>query len=109
MTAFTRIAPDDARDLIDDRDVVIVDIRDPQSFAAGRMLDAQHLSNDTAAELIEKTEKSMPIVVCCYHGNSSQQAAQFLAEQGFTEVYSLDGGFEVWNAKFPDDVENEND
>jgi len=105
MSAFVRISPDDARDLIDDRDVSILDIRDPDSFAAGHMLDAEHLSNETAATFIEKTDKTKPVVVCCYHGNSSQQAAQFLSEQGFKEVYSLDGGFEVWNARFPDDVE----
>ncbi len=106
MAAFVRISVDDAHDMIVDRDVAILDIRDPESFAASRMLDAEHLSNETAAQFIETTDKSKPIVVCCYHGNSSQQAAQFLAEQGFSEVYSLDGGFEVWNARFPDEVED---
>lgn len=106
MAAFVRISPDDARDLIDERDVLILDIRDPDSFAAGRMLDAEHLNNENAASIIENNANDKPVVVCCYHGNSSQQAAQFLAEQGFAEVYSLDGGFEVWNARFPDDVEN---
>jgi thiosulfate sulfurtransferase len=42
-----------------------------------------------------------PVVVCCYHGNSSQSAAQFLVEQGFTEVYSLNGGFEQWKVSYP--------
>ena len=28
--------------------------------------------------------------------NSSQNAAQFLGENGFKEVYSMDGGFEEW-------------
>ena len=106
MNSFVRISPDDARDLIDDREATVVDIRDPDSFAAGRILNALPLSNDTAGAFIENADKSLPVVVCCYHGNSSQQAAQFLAEQGFTESYSLDGGFEVWNARFPDDVES---
>ena len=105
MSSYVRISPDDARDMIDDREVTIVDIRDPDSFAAGHMLNAQPLSNDTAPAFLENTDKSLPVVVCCYHGNSSQQAAQFLFEQGFTESYSLDGGFEVWNARFPDDVD----
>ncbi len=41
-------------------------------------------------------EFDTPVIVCCYHGISSQQAAQFLIHQGFEEVYSLDGGFEAW-------------
>ena len=105
MNTFVRISPDDARDMIDDREVTIVDIRDPDSFAAGHILNAQPLSSDTAAAFIEASDKTKPVLVCCYHGNSSQEAAQFLVEQGFSESYSLDGGFEVWNARFPDDVE----
>lgn len=105
MSSFVRISADDARHMIDEREVTVVDIRDPESFAAGRIENAQPLSNETAAAFIENGDKTKPVLVCCYHGNSSQQAAQFLAEQGFSESYSLDGGFEVWNARFPDDVE----
>jgi thiosulfate sulfurtransferase len=83
----------------------IVDIRDPQSFAAGHITGAIPLDNNTAAAFIANTPKDDNVVVCCYHGNSSQGAAQFLAEQGFTKVYSLDGGFEMWNRGKPDKVE----
>ncbi|MCV6069119.1 sulfurtransferase, partial [Escherichia coli] len=31
-----------------------------------------------------------------YHGISSQGAAQYLVNQGFEQVYSVDGGFEAW-------------
>ena len=34
-------------------------------------------------------------------GNSSQGAAQYLLQQGYDEVYSLDGGFEAWRREFP--------
>jgi thiosulfate sulfurtransferase len=44
-------------------------------------------------------------VVCCYHGISSQQAAQFLVSQDFTDVYSLDGGFTQWQLQFPEHIE----
>jgi len=40
-------------------------------------------------------------VVVCYHGNSSQQAAQFFAGEGFNDVYSMDGGFEAWKLQYP--------
>jgi thiosulfate sulfurtransferase len=39
--------------------------------------------------------------VFCYHGNSSQQAAHFLTERDFTDVFCIDGGFEVWRQLFP--------
>jgi thiosulfate sulfurtransferase len=49
-------------------------------------------------------EFDTPVIVCCYHGISSQQAAQFLIHQGFEEVYSLDGGFEAWRKDQPFEV-----
>ena len=40
----------------------------------------------------------------CYHGNSSQSAAAYLVGQGFSEVYSVDGGFELWRATYPEET-----
>ncbi|MEW9798044.1 thiosulfate sulfurtransferase GlpE [Alteromonas sp. CYL-A6] len=82
---------------VDDLDApVIVDIRDPQSYANGHIPASLHLTNDNVAEFIDTTAKDKPVVVVCYHGNSSQHAAQVLVGQGFSEVYSMDGGFEAW-------------
>jgi len=37
----------------------------------------------------------------------SQSAAAYMAEKGFEEVYSLDGGYQQWAISFPDDCEKE--
>lgn len=87
--------------LENDESTVIVDIRDAASFAAGAITGSHSLNNDNVQQFIEQTDKQLPVVVCCYHGNSSQPAAQFLAEQGFTEVYSLQGGYELWKTYCP--------
>ncbi len=81
--------------------LVIADIRDPQSFANGHIQGAFHLNNDTLSQFMTQTDKQTPVAVVCYHGVSSQQAAQFLAEQGYSEVYSMDGGFEAWRLSQP--------
>lgn len=79
----------------------LVDIRDPQSFALGHAASAQHLSSDNLADFIAQARRDLPVLVMCYHGNSSKGAAQFLLGQGFSEVYSIDGGFDAWRAAFP--------
>ena len=89
----------------DNSDVQIVDIRDPQSYSMGHIPSAFLLDNNNVAQYIAAADLSKPLVVCCYHGNSSQGAAQYLAEQGFSDVYSLDGGFEIWKVAYPDKVE----
>jgi thiosulfate sulfurtransferase len=45
-------------------------------------------------------------MVMCYHGNSSKGAAQYLLQQGYEEVYSVDGGFDAWHRHFPAEVEH---
>lgn len=82
-------------------DLAVVDIRDPNSFHAGHIEGAFHLNNDTVAEFMSQTPKDKPVAVVCYHGVSSQQAAQFLVEQGYEAVFSMDGGFEAWKQSMP--------
>mgnify|MGYP000158870020 FL=1 len=83
----------------------VLDIRDPQSFNLGRIPGAIHLTNESLPELLRQADMDAPTIVCCYHGISSQQAAQYLIAQDFTDVYSLDGGFTAWQAGYPDTVE----
>lgn len=99
---YQRIQAAEAYELLKSSQARVVDIRDPQSFQMGRIKGAAHLDNDTVAAFIAQEDKQTPVIVCCYHGNSSQPAAQFLAEQGFAEVYSLDGGYEMWKQVQPD-------
>ncbi len=97
---FKRISIVETKTLMDESQATVVDIRDPQSFQNGHMPTANHISNDNLADFIAEADKSKPLVVVCYHGNSSQQAAQFFAEQGFSEVFSMDGGFEAWKLQY---------
>ncbi len=78
--------------------VQIVDIRDQQSFAQGHIPDAFHLTNESLVELMNEVAFETPLIVVCYHGISSQGAAQYLFNQGYEQVYSLDGGYEAWQA-----------
>jgi len=104
---YARIAADDARLLVEDRDAVVVDIRDPASFAAARIERARHLDEAGLAAFVAEADPAVPLIVCCYHGHSSQGAGAMLAARGFAEVYSLDGGFTEWATRFPDDVEGD--
>lgn len=84
---------------------VVVDIRDANSFATSHIPGAIHLTNDSLGDFMREADFDAPTVVCCYHGISSQQVAEFLISQDFTEVYSLDGGFEQWGNSYPNNVE----
>ena len=74
---------------------MLVDIRDPQSFAMGHTPGAFHLTNDTLGAFMRDNDFDTPVMVMCYHGNSSKGAAQYLLQQGYEAVYSVDGGFDA--------------
>lgn len=103
MAMFTRIPPEQAA-LLRTQGAQLVDIRDPQSFTQGHIPGAVRLDNSNLAAWVAAAERGKPLIVCCYHGNSSQPAADYLAGLGFSEVYSLDGGFELWQQSYPDNV-----
>lgn len=103
MEQFAHISVQQAQQKMAAGGVEIVDIRDDAAFAAGHIKDSTHLTNGTLHSFMSGVEFDTPVIVCCYHGNSSQQAAQFLIHQGFEEVYSLDGGFEAWRKEQPFD------
>lgn len=98
--SWQRMAPAAAAEIVATRRPLLVDVRDAQSYAAARIPGAMHLDNQSALDFVESRDKSLPVLVYCYHGNSSQSAAAWLAEKGFTEVYSLDGGFEYWRGHY---------
>jgi thiosulfate sulfurtransferase len=92
---FKRVSCVEAAQMINEG-ACIVDIRDAASFAAGHAPNAIHLTNQNAQQFIQATDLDAAVLVMCYHGHSSQGAAQFLVNQGFTNVSSVDGGFEMW-------------
>lgn len=101
---FKHMQISELHNVLADESHVVVDIRDPASFQAGHIPNALHLSNESLPDFLRDADFDAPVVVCCYHGISSQQAAQFLISQDFTEVYSLDGGFTDWQLQHPEAV-----
>jgi thiosulfate sulfurtransferase len=104
VESFMHMQVEELAQVLNDKTHVVVDIRDATSFANGRITDARHLTNENLADFLRDVDPDAPVVVCCYHGHSSQQAAQFLVSQDFTKVYSLDGGYTQWQSQYPDDT-----
>jgi len=101
---FTHMHITELAQVLGDDSHVVVDIRDANSFANGRIKGAIHLTNENISNFLREADPDFPVVVCCYHGHSSQQAAQFLISQDFTLVYSLDGGYTQWQLQYPDNI-----
>jgi len=100
-TPFRRIDVAEAALLLERGDLLLLDARDVGSFETAHIDNAQPISSGSLAAVISATANTRPILVYCYHGNASQEVAQTFSDFGFTEVYSLDGGFEAWRTRPP--------
>jgi rhodanese-related sulfurtransferase len=95
---FRRIDVAAARDLLRGGEALVIDVRDAESFRRGHIEGARLATQESFSRFLAETPRETPVVICCYHGHSSQPVAEFLAEAGFAEAYSLDGGYEAWAA-----------
>ena len=73
--------------------VTIADIRDPKSYQEGNILNSINLNDQNIEEFMETADRNAPLLVYCYHGNSNVGAAEYFVNNGFTSVFSLDGGY----------------
>jgi thiosulfate sulfurtransferase len=96
---FKRISVEEAQTLINTQEVTLLDVRDPGSFAAGNIVNSIHVTNDNIQAVVGSASKDNPLIIYCYHGNSSQGAADYFSGLGFQQCYSVDGGFEEWKSK----------
>ena len=94
--SYQRISIEDAKELIKDDDITLIDIRDFNSFSSGHIENAIHIEDLNIENFIQEKNKNEPILIYCYHGNSSQTAANFFDQNGFKFVYSMDEGYEGW-------------
>lgn len=93
---FKHLSVAQLKQLTSEQTINIVDTRDPQSYQLAHIPNAFNLNQGNLEQHLSDCDMDIPMVVCCYHGISSQGVAQFLVERGFDEVYSLDGGFEAY-------------
>ena len=79
-------------------EVVILDIRTPEEFAAGHIAGSVMIdfySPDFRAQL-DGLDKEAAYLVYCRSGNRSSQAIPVFEDLGFTTVSELDGGIITW-------------
>jgi thiosulfate/3-mercaptopyruvate sulfurtransferase len=96
---FQRIDIEGAETLPLQSDPLVLDARDAVSFATSCIDGAQPVSSANLGAVIGATAKARPVLIYCYHGNASREYAQTFSDFGFSEVYSLDGGYEAWRTR----------
>lgn len=79
-------------------ELVLVDCREQDEWDAGHIDGAIFIPLSSFADQYAKhlTDKNKKIVVQCRSGKRSLNACQFLLQEGFEDLYNLEGGILAW-------------
>ncbi len=94
----TYVRPKDWNQLISDPEVVLVDTRNDYEVAIGTFKNAIDPKTETFREFPEYVEKHLDknkhkkVAMFCTGGIRCEKSTAYLKEQGFAEVYHLEGG-----------------
>lgn len=90
--------PSEATLLINRQDATVIDVREPDEYAAGHVLNARNIPlaqlKGRASELAKQKDK--PLIVVCATGQRSSGAIAILKQEGFSNLFNLQGGFGAW-------------
>ena len=98
---IAQITAADAKSLINDPEVTILDVRTHGEFDEGhlskaRLIPVAELKN-RLPEIVSLKER--PVLVYCHSGNRSSIACQILKRNGFTNLTNLRGGIAAWQGR----------
>ena len=76
----------------------LLDVREPDEYEQGAIPGSVHIPRGQLESSIENrvADRSTPLVAMCAGGVRSAFAAMTLEQMGYTDVVSMDGGFNKW-------------
>ena len=77
---------------------LLLDVREPDEYEQGAIPDSLHIPRGNLESNVENrvTDRDQPMVVMCAGGVRSAFAADTLQQLGYTDVISMEGGFNRW-------------
>ncbi len=96
-----RASPLEVTQMINRGKTTVLDVRDAKEFAEGHVRDAKNIPLPELAKRSAELEKSKnkTIIVVCQKGARSASAVKQLANAGFADAVSLDGGLAAWTTQ----------
>jgi len=78
-----------------DADAVLLDVREPDEWAAGHIESAVHIPIGELADRLGELPEGDPLYVICRVGNRSARVVGYLRSQGINAV-NVSGGMQDW-------------
>ena len=92
------ISAEQMLELVKLEEVQLIDVRTPAEFAEGYIENAKNIDfySPNFDLRIDALDKSIPVILYCKSGQRSAKCASKLNLKGFTLIYDLKGGINLW-------------
>jgi rhodanese-related sulfurtransferase len=89
------LTPSQVREALARDEIVLVDVREPYEWEAGRIPGASHIELERLAARADEVPSNKPVVFLCRLGVRSAMAMQAFRASGW-DAYHLGGGIQRW-------------
>ncbi len=95
---FYRVDVAEAKEMLKDPAVAVIDVRDPHEYQAGHVPEATLIPVNSVFSRREELPKDGKILFVCKMGSRSALAAEMAAAAGLPaeRLYNLEGGTDAW-------------
>lgn len=96
--AGASISPQQAAQLVNREQAVMVDLRDPAEFRKGHVIGAINIPYASFKQRLNELDsfRDRPVVLICNLGQHAGSVGKQLAAAGFGKVYRVSGGITEW-------------
>lgn len=98
---LAKMKPDEFQKAIAGEKVQVLDVRTAGEFKTGHIknaLQADWTQNSQFLDRVKYVDKDKPVYVYCLVGGRSSAAADWMRQNGYTNVVELSGGINAWKA-----------
>lgn len=94
--SYENVSTDQAKELIDQKEVVVIDVRTPEEYEASHIPNAELLPLQELQSRLNELDPEEKYLIVCQSGNRSTQASEILADNGFSNFYNMTGDMNNW-------------
>ncbi len=92
------ISPSEAKKLIENNSSLqLIDVREPWEHNFARIDNSKLIPLREFYKNITNLKPEDSFLIYCHHGTRSFYACAYMMQQGFKEVYNLEGGIDAWS------------
>jgi rhodanese-related sulfurtransferase len=89
------LEPTRVKEILDAGEAVLIDVREPYEWDAGRIGEATHIELEHLGKHADELPKDKPVIFQCRMGRRSALATQAFRAVGF-DAYNMRGGLQAW-------------